>query len=277
MGAGTVSLNARAALSRTALAHHQGATRVNSFDKVPISDDACLNHAIANMAAFVDELDMKDPPVAVSMSSSKHDGAGRYSFVLHRGIRSTDVDMPSLPLDEVRCTEGSVPRGCPRLYVDGNSWWWPYALDFARTDLEDHDGTVEQREVENERAAKAELARRPRCETCGSVRSLVFATAYVVRCHACDPRVSTYRETAGGTVYSDDGWKHAMHYLVKRWYVPPEVPGHDNPMHPDALCGCTVYLRGGTGTCRRKARHDGRCEPYWAEDRTLVMSDGSLA
>lgn len=36
-----------------------------------------------------------------------------------------EVDMPGLPLREVRTDD--LLRA-PRLYVDGSSWWWPYAL-----------------------------------------------------------------------------------------------------------------------------------------------------
>jgi len=134
----------------------------------------------------------------------------------------------------------------------------------ARTALADHDGAVEQRRVASQQAAKAEFDRQPRCATCGSVRSLAEKTdLYEVRCYMCEPEVETRRETPNGAVYGDDGWMHATHYLVRRQRMPPEVPGHENPMHPDALCGYR---------CRRKARHDGRCEPYWREvERTLVM------
>ena len=103
----------------------------------------CLDHAIANITTFIRELDIEEPSVAVTMRSPDHDGTGMYRFDLYRGIRTVNVDMPGLPIDAVRCTEGAVPRGCPRLYVDGNSCWWCYALDIARFALEDHDGTVE--------------------------------------------------------------------------------------------------------------------------------------
>ena len=84
----------------------------------------------------------------------------------------------------------------------------------------------------------------------------------------CDPEIETRRETPSGAVYGDDGWMRATHYLVRRQRMAPEVLGHENPMHPEALCGPM------TGRCRRKARHDGRCEPYWKEiERTLVMPD----
>ena len=243
----------------------------------PSDGDPCLDRAIANIATFIHELDMKDPSVSVTMRSPGHDGMGRYSFDLHRGIRTVDVDMPGRPLDEVRCTEDFVRPGCPRLYVDGNSWWWCYALDMARTVLADHDGAVEQRRAKSARAAEAELDRSPRCAACGGVRSLETKTGgalWDVRCYTCDPKIETFRETTSGVVCGHDGWPRATHYLVRRQHMPPEVPGHENPMHPDALCGASVWRDGGTSSCRLRSRHEGRCEPYWKEiQRTLVVVD----
>ncbi len=243
----------------------------------PVAGDICLDHAIANIATFIKELDMKDPPVAVTMRSSKHDGTGRYQFDLHRGICTVDVDMPGVPLDEVQCTEGSMPPGCPRLYVDGSSWWWCYALGCAKDALEDHDGTVEQRLEISEQNAEAELDRQPRCPACNNVRSLVMKAddLWDVCCYTCDPEIETRRETLGGAVYCDDGWRSATHYLVRRQHMPPEVPGHDNPMHPDALCGAMRgWSDGSTSRCRLRSRHEGSCEPYWKEiERTRVMPD----
>jgi hypothetical protein len=244
----------------------------------PVAGDTCLDHAIANITTFIKELDMKDPPVSATMRSPGHDGTGRYQFDLHRGIRTVDVDMPGLSIDEVRCTEDSMPRGCPRLYVDGNSWWWCYALDMARTALADHDGAVEQRRVESEQAAEDELDRQPRCAACGGVRSLVTKAGgdlWDVRCYTCDPEIETRRETPSGAVYGDDGWTRITHYFVRRQHMSPEVPGHENPMHPEALCGAMRGWRdGSTSWCRLRSRHEGRCEPYWKEiERTLVMSD----
>ena len=242
-------------------------TRVlSNLGNGPVTSDVCLNHAITNVAAFVEELAMRDPPAAVTMRSPEHDGTGRYQFDLHRGIRTVDVDMPGVSLDEIRCT-----KECPRLCVDGNSWWWRYALDIARTALENHDGAVEQRIKASEQAAEFELDRQPQCSTCNSVRSLVTARAhlYEVRCYTCDPEIETWRETSWGVTYHDDSWKRATHYLVKRQHLSPEVPGHENPMHSDALCGARLSI----GSCRLRRRHGGRCEPYWKVERTLVVPD----
>lgn len=243
----------------------------------PVTGDVCLDHAIAAVAAFIEELKLSDPPVAVTLQSPKHDGTGRYRFDLHRGIRTVDVDMPGVPLSELRYYEGgTMPHGCPRLYVEGNSWWWCYALETAKSALEDYDGSVEQRVKASEQAAEAELDRQPRCGVCGSVRSLVTTgELYEVCCYTCNPEIHTHRETPGGAVYADDGWKRSTHYIVGRQHMPPEVPGHENPMHPDALCGAML---GSRGQCRLRRRHEGRCEGYWKEiERTLVMPERRIS
>jgi hypothetical protein len=55
---------------------------------------------------------------------------GRYSFLVWRGNRCHLVDMPGLPLDQVRYagSEGQRAGDYPRLYVDGGSWLWKFAL-----------------------------------------------------------------------------------------------------------------------------------------------------
>lgn len=237
--------------------------------------DACMEHSVVNIDAFIKELGMEAPAVAVTMHSPEHDGTGRYQFVLHRGIRTVDVDMPGIPLGEVRCTKGDrlVP---PRLYVDGNSWLWCYGLGFARSALVDHDGTIERRIDESRRASDSELDACPYCASCGGVRSVEITNEdlYLVRCYVCEPEFETRRETLSGALFGDEAWKRVSHYLVKRQYMAPEVPGNSNPMHPDALCGARLQH----GVCRLKARHTSRCEDYWKVlERTLVAisPDGS--
>jgi hypothetical protein len=47
------------------------------------------------------------------------------------------VLVPGLPLDALRCTPQDVRErwGLRRLYVEGNSYYWCYALDAARMAL----------------------------------------------------------------------------------------------------------------------------------------------
>jgi hypothetical protein len=66
---------------------------------------------------------------------------GRYEFVVSgvvcsdRGVKGTSatVLMPGLPLEGVRSKD--LLR-VPRLYVDGNSWWWEYAIGVLRDRFE---------------------------------------------------------------------------------------------------------------------------------------------
>lgn len=45
-----------------------------------------------------------------------------------------DVLMPGLPLDRVRLHDGDNPFPFQRLYVDGDSWIWPFALNALSSD-----------------------------------------------------------------------------------------------------------------------------------------------
>lgn len=54
--------------------------------------------------------------------------SGRYRFMATLGVRACEVDMPGLPLDQVRSDD--LLR-IPRLYVNGSSWFWGYAVGFV--------------------------------------------------------------------------------------------------------------------------------------------------
>lgn len=84
--------------------------------------------ARAAMEAFVADLGegWETTPIAVGPEKE-----GRWPFeVVHSGHRH-EVEMPGLPVDRVRYTneDGQNIWDFPRLYVDGSSWVWRYALD----------------------------------------------------------------------------------------------------------------------------------------------------
>lgn len=58
------------------------------------------------------------------------DGAGLFGFI----FGSIEVEVPGLPLDQVRFTyeSGLNPFDFPRLYVDGDSWLWESAVKTLR-------------------------------------------------------------------------------------------------------------------------------------------------
>ena len=97
-------------------------------------------NADANMRAFIRDMGLtgrvrwwREGPI---------DG-GRYDYKIalrSNPKRTVEVSMPGLPLDQVRCSvEGKPAPGeplfPPRLYVDGNSWFWEYAVPCAREGL----------------------------------------------------------------------------------------------------------------------------------------------
>lgn len=64
------------------------------------------------------------------------DGRGWYPYRIFRGKRSVEVDMPGLALEKVRYIAAPQnPWDFPRLYVDGSSWLWSFAIDFVRDGL----------------------------------------------------------------------------------------------------------------------------------------------
>lgn len=215
---------------------------------------ALLKDAQDNIKAFCRDLGLGPPEIKVTRTP-KHDSEGRFAFRLHRGIRRCDVDMPGRPLEEVRYVEGKNAWNFPRLYVDGSSWLWEFAIGFAQRALRDHDGADERAYKTEKSAAERELNVRPRCTVCNTVRVVVEEeidgreTARV-RCYECEPRY--FEVTVNRTMYSR--WK------AKARYMPPEAVGGD----ADPLCGAHVAGLWATNYCRLRRRHEGRpCEGYF--------------
>lgn len=69
----------------------------------------------------------------ITYASTDQEYNGRYRFDLTAGDRTVDVDMPGLALDEVRFLgrEDQNVWDFPRLYVEGNSWVWRFAIDMV--------------------------------------------------------------------------------------------------------------------------------------------------
>jgi len=67
----------------------------------------------------------------------REDKRGRFGFVLYdyrHPARITVIQMPGLPLDKVRFMDGDA-WPFPRLYVNGSSWLWKFAINCALADL----------------------------------------------------------------------------------------------------------------------------------------------
>ena len=96
--------------------------------------DATVGHAIANIAAFVD--DLQDAGREAQTGGPGVEDRGRWTFIVTVDERDYEVEMPGLPLDEVRYVDPATQNiwDFPRLYVDGSSWVWKYALGACESD-----------------------------------------------------------------------------------------------------------------------------------------------
>lgn len=85
--------------------------------------EATEEQAATNMTAFIEELRQRGCGVASHERAASADyGEGRYAFTVRtEDGREVEVQMPGAPLDQVR-------QGYTRLYVDGSSWFWDFAL-----------------------------------------------------------------------------------------------------------------------------------------------------
>ena len=90
--------------------------------------NATEKHARQNMAQFI--ADCKCGGLWYERTPNDDPGGGRFAFALHRhGYDHVfQIDMPGWPLEQVRCQSGDNVWEFPRLYVDGSSWLWMFAL-----------------------------------------------------------------------------------------------------------------------------------------------------
>lgn len=94
-------------------------------------EGATVEHAKANMDAFAADLRERGLLATGLTRREDADDDGRFGYLLTMGdARQLEIDMPGLPLDRVRYmdTEGQDIWDFPRLYVDGSSWIWMFAL-----------------------------------------------------------------------------------------------------------------------------------------------------
>ena len=85
-------------------------------------------HANENMKHFVADCGRAD--LKFIRVPHLDQGEGRFTYILWKGERCHEIEMPGLPLNRVRFTgdESQNIWDFPRLYVDGGSWVWKYAV-----------------------------------------------------------------------------------------------------------------------------------------------------
>lgn len=92
---------------------------------------ATYENALANMKVLA--ADASGYELTEVVDSDR--GDGRFKFFLCVGDRWHEVEMPGRPLHEVRWMDSSQNIwGFPRLYVDGSSWVWKFAIDALQTE-----------------------------------------------------------------------------------------------------------------------------------------------
>jgi hypothetical protein len=101
-------------------------------------DKATEEHAAINITVFADDLRRAGLGVdGCNRIPGADYGEGRYAFALAMADgRTIEVQMPGLPIDRVRYLDvgGQNIWDFPRLYVDGSSWVWQYALSVCEPD-----------------------------------------------------------------------------------------------------------------------------------------------
>lgn len=87
--------------------------------------DATYENAAFNICVFANEVG-----AVVQEGGGKNRGDGRWTFTLQKDAGTAEVEMPGLPLARVRYI-GEPDQNIwdfPRLYVDGSSWVWEFAV-----------------------------------------------------------------------------------------------------------------------------------------------------
>lgn len=95
---------------------------------------ATEDYATANISALLIDAGVEGATIE---RVPQEDDAGRFAFLLKTDKGRCSVDMPGLPLERVRYlgTGGQNIWEFPRLYVDGSSWVWKYAISFVGNPL----------------------------------------------------------------------------------------------------------------------------------------------
>lgn len=98
----------------------------------PVQDATELN-AQACMAMLIDDTQSMDnaKPILCYTRDRTLDRGGRFGFRVWTNDKVATVEMPGLPEDRVRYRSlpGQNVFHFPRLYINGSSWLWGFAVD----------------------------------------------------------------------------------------------------------------------------------------------------
>jgi len=99
----------------------------------PVPHGTLADDALTNMHALLADVGLD----GATFEGGEPDETGRYAFKVRYADREAEVDMPGATLEEVRymLLPGQNIWHYPRLYVNGSSWVWHYAVEILREDL----------------------------------------------------------------------------------------------------------------------------------------------
>lgn len=100
---------------------------------------ACEENALENMRMLVKDARLEHP---VILRRAEHDyGQGRFAYSVFVEDKEAEVQMPGLPLEQVRYTGAEEQNiwDFPRLYVEGSSWVWRYAVNVLSSYFKDEE------------------------------------------------------------------------------------------------------------------------------------------
>lgn len=108
--------------------------------------NATEENAIKNIKQFVKDCEEQSGCVGITWGRTPEtDDSGRFGFTVKREDVTHEIEMPGLPLEQVRhLNDGQNIWHFPRLYVDGSSWVWKYAVLKRKENwIRDAEGVVE--------------------------------------------------------------------------------------------------------------------------------------
>lgn len=101
-------------------------------------DEASEVYANKNITQLIEDIGLEG--LKSRRDSPEDYGEGRYAYQLIHNQRYVEVQMPGLPLERVRDIEQDrTEGGFARLYVNGSSWFWKYAVDIIKNIFENPD------------------------------------------------------------------------------------------------------------------------------------------
>jgi len=102
--------------------------------------DALEIYAICNIQHFIVDLNIPNMKF-VRIPNLDHEG--RYGFLIYKNSCYHEIQMPGLPLDCVRYMDKEHQNvwNFSRIYVDGGSWLWMFALKMLNFDLKYENST----------------------------------------------------------------------------------------------------------------------------------------